>query len=99
MDYPQFYPHSNAGKPPPNYMQHSSLSMPPSLSHPHRLSPNITNISVPPSLLRGPSPTAGVTGSGIAGSTRSGRGTKANGKEPNAPDKPVTPYMRYARKC
>ena len=92
MDYPQFYPHSNSGKAPPNYLQHSSLSMPP--SHPHRLSPNITNTSVPTTLLRGPSPTAGASGPG----TRSGRGTKANGKEPNAPDKPVTPYMRYARK-
>ena len=91
MDYPQFYPHSNPSQ--------SSLPLPPP-AHPHqlhRLSPSVpSNPIVPPSLLRGgPSPTP-LTGS--AATTRSGRGTKANGKEPNAPDKPVTPYMRYARK-
>ena len=100
MDYPQFYPHSNMSKPNAAYPPQSSLSLPPHAhTHPlHRISPSIpTNPSIPPSLLRGaPSPTAPLAGQ--ATTTRSGRGTKANGKEPNAPDKPVTPYMRYARK-
>ncbi|KAI6646569.1 Adenosine deaminase [Oopsacas minuta] len=99
MEYSQFYPHSNTSKTTPNYLPHASLPIPPTHSHPHRLSPNmVTNPSVPPALLRGPSPTAGITVPGLVGTPgRPGRGAKANGKEPNAPDKPVTPYMRYAR--
>ena len=99
MDYQQFYPHSNISKSNTAYPPQSSLSLPPS-AHTHqlnRLSPSVpSNPIVPPSLLRGaPSPTAPLAGLGLI--MRSGRGTKANGKEPNAPDKPVTPYMRYAR--